>query len=92
MAKGSYNSVGAGETPKLGGCSFIEGEAHDGGNQTFSSVVISTDIPKVARPSGYGTDMGSVPAPSLKAARPGGSQEITDTAVKGKSGVERMSS
>lgn len=92
MPKGSYNSVGAGETPKLGGCSFIEGEAHDGGNQTFSAVVISTEIPKVARPSGYGKNMGSVPAPSLKSARPGGNQEITSPTVKGKSGIERMSS
>lgn len=92
MAKHTYNSVGAGETPKLGGCSFIEGEAHDGGNQTFSGVVISTDIPKVARPGGYGKDMGSVPGQPLKSARPGGNQGISSPTAKGKSGIERMSS
>lgn len=92
MASRSYNSVGAGETPKLGGCSFIEGEAHDGGSQTFAAVTVSTDIPKVARPSGYGKDMGSTPGGEMKAARPGGSQEITSPTVKGKAGIERMSS
>lgn len=92
MAKNTYNSVGAGETPKLGGCSFIEGEAHDGGSQTFAAVTVSTDIPKVAPRSGYGKDMGSVPGEPMKASRPGGNQGITGTFVKGKSGIERMSS
>ena len=92
MAKGSYNSVGAGDTPRLGGCSFIEGEAHDGGDQTFSAVVVSTDIPKVARPGGYGTSMGAVPGEAPKAAAPGGSEVITAPSVKGKPGIERMSS
>lgn len=92
MAKGSYNSVGAGEIPKLGGCSFIFGEAHDGGNQTFHAVTVATDIPKVAPRSGYGKDMGSIPGEPLKSARPGGNQEITSPTVKGKSGIERMSS
>lgn len=88
MAKGSYNSVGAGETPKLGNCSSIYGEAHDGGNQTLVGVKVSTDIPKVARPGGataLGQFGGSIP----KAARPGGSQIITAKTIEGKAGIER---
>ena len=84
----SYNSVGAGETPKLGVSYFIEGEAHDGGNQTFSSVVVSTDIPKVARPGGaQGGGMQAAGSP-LPAARPGGAQGIVETNPKGRRGLE----
>ena len=88
MAKGSYNSVGAGETPKLGNCSSIFGEAHDGGNQTLVSVKVSTDIPKVARP-GSVTALGQSGSSVPKVARPGGSQEITAKTIEGKAGIER---
>ena len=79
MAKHTYNSVGAGETPN---CfhgktpAFMEHEVTAGGDQSFSPVTVSTDIPKVARSGGYGTDMGSVPGEAPKAARPGGAQGI----------------
>ena len=79
MAKGSYNSVGAGETPKLyngKAPSFMMNDVQDGGNQGFGHVTVSTDLPKVARPSGYGKDMGKVPGAAPKAARPGGNQGI----------------
>jgi len=89
MAKGSYNSVGAGETPKLGGCSSIWGEAHDGGNQTLVSVKVSTDIPKVARPGGPEGGSIKVPGSEPKSARPGGSQGINARTIEGKAGIER---
>lgn len=79
MAKGSYNSVGAGETPKCyhgKAPSFMVNDVQDGGNQGFGSVKVTTDLPKVARPSGYGVDMGSASGAPLEAARPGGAQEI----------------
>lgn len=75
MAKGSYNSVGAGETPKLGVCKSIEVESRPGAAQSLGSVKVSTDIPKAARPGGATAmpkSAGSVP----KVARPGGSQGI----------------
>lgn len=68
----SYNSVGAGATPKLGKCSSIFKESRPGGPQSAGSVKVSTDIPKVARPK-------SVPASSPqppKVARPGGAQGV----------------
>ena len=79
MAKGSYNSVGAGEAPK---CfhgktpSFVQNEVAPGGGQAFASVSATIDLPKVARSGGYGKDMGKVPASAPKAARPGGAQGI----------------
>ena len=79
MAKGSYNSVGAGETPKCyhgKAPSFMMNDVQDGGNQGFGNVKVTTDLPKVASPSGYGTDMGSAPGEAPKAARPGGAQGI----------------
>jgi hypothetical protein len=79
MAKGSYNSVGAGETPKCyhgKAPSFMVNDVQDGGNQGFGSVKVTTDLPKVARPSGYGVDMGSASGAPLEAARPGGAQKI----------------
>ena len=76
MAKGSYNSVGAGETPKLGVCKSIMMESRPGGGQDFAPVTATADIPKVARSGGYGKDMGKVPASAPKAARPGGAQGI----------------
>lgn len=90
MAKGSYNSVGAGDYPVLNKSDFMFGEAHDGGNQTFHAVTVATDIPKVAPRSGYGKDMGSVPGEPTRAARPGGSQEITSPTADGQSGVEKI--
>jgi hypothetical protein len=79
MAKGSYNSVGAGETPN---CfhgktpAFMEHEVSVGGGQDFAPVTASVDVPKVARPGGYGKDMGKVPGSAPKVARPGGAQGI----------------
>lgn len=66
MKARSYNSVGAGATPKLGPCDCTDNPARPGGNQSASSVKVSTDIPKVARPK-------SIPSASPqppKAARP----------------------
>jgi len=72
-AKSSYNAVGAGATPKLGVCKSIEVESRPGGAESFASVKISSDIPKVASPDGrMGKSAGAAP----KAARPGGSQGI----------------
>ena len=76
MAKSSYNSVGAGETPKLGVCKSVEIKSRPGGVRSFESVKVTTDLPKVARSGGYGKDMGSVPGSAPKAARPGGAQGI----------------
>jgi hypothetical protein len=79
MAKGSYNSVGAGDTPKCyhgKAPSFMVNDVQDGGNQGFGNVTVTTDLPKVARSGGYGKDMGKVPASAPKAARPGGAQGI----------------
>lgn len=76
MAKGSYNSVGAGDTPKLGMCKSVINESRPGAAQSFSAVKVSSDIPKVARSGGYGTDMGKAPGSAPKAARPGGNQGI----------------
>jgi hypothetical protein len=73
MAKSSYNSVGAGETPKLGACKSVYVKSRPGGSgRSFDGVTVTADLPKVARPSGYGKDMGSAPGEAPKAARPGG--------------------
>jgi len=75
MAKGSYNSVGAGETPRRGKCKSVEMESRPGGAQSFASVKVTTDIPKAARPGG--ATAAPKPASAVpKAARPGGSQGI----------------
>jgi len=77
MAKGSYNSVGAGDTPKLGVCYSVDVKSRPGGSgRSFDSVTVTTDIPKIARPGGYGTDMGTVPGSPPVVAGPGGAQEI----------------
>jgi hypothetical protein len=79
MAKGSYNSVGAGETPKCfhgKAPAFMMNDVADGGAQGFGNVTVTADLPKVARSGGYGTDMGKVPASEPKVARPGGAQGI----------------
>lgn len=77
MAKGSYNSVGAGETPKLGKSGCMQNTARPGsGGRSFDAVKVTTDLPKVAPSSGYGKDMGKVPGSAPKVARPGGSQGI----------------
>lgn len=79
MAKGSYNSVGAGDTPKCyhgKAPSFVMNDVADGGNQGFGNVTVTTDLPKVARSGGYGTDMGTVPGSEPKVAGPGGAQGI----------------
>lgn len=79
MAKGSYNSVGAGDTPKCyhgKAPSFMVNDVQDGGNQGFGNVTVTTDLPKVARSGGYGKDMGKVPGSEPKVAGPGGAQGI----------------
>lgn len=72
--KASYNSVGAGETPKLGVCKSIEVESRPGSAQSLDSVKISTDIPAFARPTG--PDVIPSSGAESSAARPGGSQAI----------------
>ena len=77
MAKGSYNSVGAGDTPKLYACKSVDIKSRPGGSgRSFESVKVTTDLPKVARSGGYGTDMGTVPGSEPKVAGPGGAQGI----------------
>jgi hypothetical protein len=75
----SYNSVGAGETPKLGSYSDAVGDVGRPGSskgQTTAGVKIVTDIPSVARPGaqqgGKYNSAGDVPA----AARPGSAQGV----------------
>ena len=75
MKARSYNSVGAGEKPKLGVVA-VDNPSRPGGVRSFSGVKVSTDIPKVARPGGYGKGMGPSAGSAPKAARPGGSQGI----------------
>ncbi len=72
----SYNSVGAGDKPKLGKCYSVDIKSRPGGHQSGDGVKISTDIPKAARPGGYGKNTGPVPGMPPKAARPGGSQGV----------------
>lgn len=79
MAGRSYNSVGAGETPKLGSCKSVLNECRPGGGQSAKSVKIDVSIPKVARPGGQqivSRKAGDVPA----AARPGGAQGVHKSA------------
>lgn len=75
MKARSYNSVGAGETPKLGYCKSVMNEVRPGGAQTAASVKVSTDIPKVARSGGSVATPKSAGSPP-KAARPGGNQGV----------------
>jgi len=75
MAKGSYNSVGAGDTPKLGMCKSIMVESRPGKGESFDLVKVTADIPKVARPGGA-ISMPKAPGEAPKAARPGGAQGI----------------
>ena len=75
MAKGSYNSVGAGETPRLGVCKSVEVESRPGAGESFASVKVSTDIPRAGRPGGA-TFAPKAAGEAPKAARPGGSQGI----------------
>jgi hypothetical protein len=86
--KKSYNSVGAGETPKLGYCKSIEGEAMDGGAQTLSGVKVTTEIPKAGPGSAQGGSM-RAPGEPPKAAAPGGAQGIKARTVKAKPGIAK---
>lgn len=73
--KRSYNSVGAGETPKLGYCSSVDIKSRPGSGQSLDSVKISTEIPKTGTPGGSTVvSAASVEVPA--AARPGGNQGI----------------
>lgn len=73
--KRSYNSVGAGDKPKLGYCSSVDVKSRPGSGQSLDSVKVSTDIPAFARPTGV--DAISAPAAETPAAaRPGGNQGI----------------
>lgn len=73
MAGRSYNSVGAGEKPKLGYCKSVLVESRPGGPQSAKSVKVDTSIPKVGRPGGAQGGARPAGAPP-KAARPGGRQ------------------
>jgi hypothetical protein len=73
MASRSYNSVGAGETPKLGNHDSVIDLACPGGPQTAASVTISTDLPKAARP-GSRQEVKRGSDPMTDVARPGGGQ------------------
>lgn len=72
--KASYNSVGAGETPKLGYCKSVDVKSRPGSGQSLDSVKISTDIPAFARPTG--PDAMPASGAESPAARPGGNQAI----------------
>lgn len=74
----NYNAVGAGVTPKLGDCKWIDGEASNGGNggHNIGAVKVDVEIPRAARPGGsQGGGLMSQGAP-LPAARPGGMNDI----------------
>lgn len=74
--KRSYNSVGAGEKPKMGcGDNCCPEPSRPGGGQSFDKVVISTDIPKFGRPGGGEKDVVASGEPP-RAARAGGAQGI----------------
>ena len=78
MKSRAYNSVGAGEKPKLfngKAPSFVVNDVQDGGQEGFGHVKVTTDIPKVARPGGA-TSMPKSVGEAPKAARPGGAQGI----------------
>lgn len=75
----SYNSVGAGETPKLGGYSDAVGDVARPGNskgQTTTGVKIVTDLPSVARPGGQQGGLRGGGGEPPKAARPGAQQGV----------------
>lgn len=79
MAGRSYNSVGAGEKPKLGYCKSVLVESRPGGPQSAKSVKVDTAIPKVARPGGSQGGARKAASPPA-AARPGGSQSAHKSA------------
>lgn len=74
MKSRSYNNVGAGVTPKCGvNGGSIEGTPRPGTIDSIhnvASVKVSTDIPRAARPGGYGTKTGSAPGMPPKTAGP----------------------
>ena len=78
MMNRSYNSVGAGDRPKLtdGKCGCTD-PARPGSGQSASGVKVGQDIPKVGRPGGpQGGGLKSAGSPP-KAARPGGRQSAS---------------
>ena len=72
----SYNSVGAGVTPKLGGSDCCDIAGPGGSGQHTKGVKIVTDLPSVARPGAQqgGGLRGAGDPP--KVARPGGAQGV----------------
>ena len=74
MKSRSYNSVGAGETPRCGvNGGSIEGTgrpATDGSGHDISQIKVSTDIPKAARPTGMGQKIGPSAGMPPKTAAP----------------------
>lgn len=73
MKSRSYNSVGAGVTPKCGvNGGSVEGTGRPGGTggHNIAAVKVSTDIPKAVRPGGYGKNAGAVPGMPPKTAGP----------------------
>lgn len=76
MNSRSYNSVGAGDKPRLGKCRSVEVESRPGGAQSAEKVNVVVDIPKVARPGGAQGGGLKSPGEPPKAARPGGAQGL----------------
>lgn len=74
MKSRSYNSVGAGVTPKCGvNGGSVEGTgrpATNGSGHDISQIKVSTDIPKSVRPGGYGKKTGPSAGMPPKTATP----------------------
>lgn len=74
MKSRSYNSVGAGDTPKCGvNGGSVEGTgrpATDGSGHDISQIKVSTDIPKGVRPGGFGQKAGAAPGMPPKTTAP----------------------
>jgi hypothetical protein len=69
----SYNSVGAGVTPKLGGSDCCDVARPGGSGQHAKNVKVTTNLPTAGRPGGaQGGARGA--RPSGDVARPGGAQ------------------
>lgn len=73
MKSRSYNSVGAGDKPRLGKCKSVEMESRPGGAESTAGVKVVTDIPKSGPGGAQGGGLKS-PGQPPKAARPGGNQ------------------
>jgi len=72
----SYNSVGAGNKPKLGKCYSVDIKSRPGGHQSADKVNAVIDIPAAGRPGGAQGGGLKSPGEPPKAARPGGAQGL----------------